>query len=90
MDVEIVKEGEEAKTIGPSRSDAKGQPDLFSATYRIGRSRVTDEELDKYVSRRLIKASLRGLCHASRYEEVCGRTNKIIWPMCTCHYPKDL
>ena len=39
-------------------------------TYRLGRSRVTDETLDEYVERGLLKALLRSLCRAPGREEV--------------------
>jgi hypothetical protein len=56
MDVEIVEEGEEAETAGPVPSVVKGRSDLFSATYRIGWSRVTEEDLDEFVEHGLLKA----------------------------------
>lgn len=34
VDVEIVKEGEEAKTAGPASSGSKGRSDLTPATYQ--------------------------------------------------------
>lgn len=49
MDVEILEEGEEAKTPGPTPSGVLGQPKLLFAIYQLGRSRVTEETLDEYV-----------------------------------------
>ena len=69
-DIEIVEESEEAETAGPAPSSTMGRPDLSPATYRIGRSRVTDDDLDEYVKRGLIKAWLRDLCRARGREEV--------------------
>jgi hypothetical protein len=63
-DVEIVEEGEEGETPGPIPAAAKGQPVLTLATYRLGRSCVTEAELDKYVTQGLIKPTLHGLCRA--------------------------
>lgn len=51
-------------------SAAKGQPDLSPVTYLIGPSRVIEEDLDDYIERGLLKASLRGLCCAPGREEV--------------------
>jgi hypothetical protein len=53
-DVEIVEEGEKGKTLGLVLTAVKGQPDLSPVTYRIGRLRVTEEELDKYVEQGLL------------------------------------
>jgi hypothetical protein len=61
-DVEIVEEGEEGETPRPAPAIAKGKPDLTPATYRLGRSCVTEAELDKYVTQGLIKPTLRELC----------------------------
>jgi hypothetical protein len=49
IDVEIVEEGEEGKSAGPVLATVKGLSDLTPTTYRIGRSRVTEADLDKYV-----------------------------------------
>ena len=38
--------------------------------YRIGRSRITEADLDKYVEQGLLKSMLRGLCCAPGQEEV--------------------
>ena len=38
--------------------------------YWIGRSRVMESDLDKYVEQGLLKSSLRGPCHAPGQEEV--------------------
>ena len=46
--VEIVEEGEEGETTGPVPAAVKGQLDLTPVTYRIGRSRVCEAELDNY------------------------------------------
>jgi hypothetical protein len=64
IDIEIVEEGEEGKSIGPVPATIKGMSDLTPTTYRIGRSRVIEADLDKYVEHGLIKSTLRGLCHA--------------------------
>lgn len=72
VDVEIVEEGEEAETTSPAWYGAKGRPNLFLATYRLGRSRVTEEELDEYIGHGLIKASLCSLCRAPGQEEVAN------------------
>ena len=69
-DMEIVEEVEEGKTVGPVPVAVRGQSDLTPITYRIGRSRATEANLDKYVEQGLLKASLRGLCHAPGQEEV--------------------
>ena len=69
-DVEIVEEGKEAETIGVVPSGAKGRPNLSPTTYRIGRSRMMDDDLDEYVERGLIKALLRDLMCALGWEEV--------------------
>jgi len=49
---------------GPMRATIAGQPDLSPATYRIGRLRVTEKDLDDYVAQGLLKSLLRSLCHA--------------------------
>jgi hypothetical protein len=69
-DVEIVEEGEEGETAGPVPAAMRGQPDLTPVTYRIGRSRVTEAKLDKYVDQGLLKPTLRRLCGAPGREEV--------------------
>jgi hypothetical protein len=69
-DVEIVEEGEEGETAGPVPAAMKGQPDLTPITYRIGQSRVTEAELDKYVDPGLLKPTLHGLCCAPGREEI--------------------
>ena len=70
VDVEIVDEGEEGETTGPVPAVVKGQSDLEPATYRIGRSSVTEAVLDEYVESGLFKALLHSLCHAPSHEEV--------------------
>ena len=55
-DVEIVEKGEEGETVGLVPAAVREQPDLTPITYRIGRSRVMDTELDKYVEQGLLKA----------------------------------
>jgi hypothetical protein len=65
-----VDEGEEGETAGPVPAVVKGQPDLTPVTYWIGRSRVTEADLDKYVEQGLLKSTLRGLCRAPGREEV--------------------
>ena len=70
IDVEIVEEGDQGETPGPVLAAIKGQLNLSSATYRIGRSRVTEAELDKYVDQGLLKPALYGLCRAPDREEV--------------------
>jgi hypothetical protein len=60
----------EGETPRPIPAAAKGQPDLTLATYRLGRSYVTEVELDKYVTQGLIKPTLHGLCRALGREEV--------------------
>ena len=62
-DMEIVEEGNEAKTASPTSPIAKGCLDLFPATFWIGRSRVMEEDLDEFDEHGLIKASLNSLCH---------------------------
>jgi hypothetical protein len=62
--VEIMKEGEEGKTVGPVPATIEGQPDLTLVTYRLGRSHVTEAKLDKYVERGILKSSLRSLWRA--------------------------
>lgn len=69
-DVEIVEEGNEAETTGPAPPAAKGCLDLFPATFWIGQSHVTEEDLDDFVECGLIKALLRNLCHAPGREEM--------------------
>ena len=69
-DVEIVEEGEEGKMAGLVPAAVVGQPDLTPATYRIGRSCVTEKDLDDYVAQGLLKSSLRGSCRALDQEEV--------------------
>ena len=69
-DVEIMEDGEEGKLLGPVPAAVGGQPDLTPAMYRIGRSHVTEEELDGYVGRGLINALLRDLCCAPSQEVV--------------------
>jgi hypothetical protein len=69
-DVETVEEGEEGETAGPVPAAARGQPDLTLVSYRLGRSRVTEAELDKYVKRGILKSSHHGLCRAPGREEV--------------------
>lgn len=51
VNIEIVEEGEEAETIGPAPSGTEGRLDLSSATYLIGRSCMTDDDLNEYVKR---------------------------------------
>ena len=63
-DVEIVEQGHEGETPGLVPAVIKGQLNLTLATYRIGRSRVTEAELDKYVDQGLLKPTLHGLCRA--------------------------
>ena len=70
VDVEVEEEGEEVETAGPAPSGSKEHANLSPATYRIGQSRVTEEDLDDYVGRGLMKAYHRSLCHASEREEV--------------------
>ena len=70
VDVEIVEEGKEGETIGLVPAVVKGQSDLEPATYRIGRSSLTEAVLDEYVEKGLLKASLRSLCRAPGREEV--------------------
>ena len=50
-DVEIVEESKEAETAGPAPSGMEGRLDLSLATYLIGRSHVTNDDLDEYVKR---------------------------------------
>jgi hypothetical protein len=57
-----VEEGEEGETPGPAPAAVKGKPDLTPATYRLGRSCVTEAELNKYVTQGHIKPTLRELC----------------------------
>ena len=71
--MEIVEEGEEGETAGPVPVAVQGQPDLTPTTYRLGRSCVTEVELNKYVERGILKPSLRGLCRAPGQEEVPHR-----------------
>jgi hypothetical protein len=65
-----MEEGEEGETTGPMPAAVRGHPDLTLVTYRLGRSRVTKAELDKYVKRGILKSSLCGLCRAPGQEEV--------------------
>ena len=64
-DVEIVEQGHEGETPGPVPAVIKGQFNLTLATNRIGRSGITEVELDKYVDQGLLKPTLHGLCRAS-------------------------
>ena len=70
VDVEIVEEGKEGETIGLVPAVVKGKTYLEPATYRIGRSSLTEAVLDEYVEKGLLKASLRSLCRAPGREEV--------------------
>jgi hypothetical protein len=64
IDVEIMEEGEEGKSARPVPATIKGLSDLTPTTYQIGRSSVTEVDLDKYVEQGLLKSTLHGLCHA--------------------------
>jgi hypothetical protein len=64
VDVEILEDGEEGETVGSVPAAIGGQPDLTPVMYRIGRTRVIEEDLDDYIGRGLIKASMRDLCRA--------------------------
>jgi hypothetical protein len=68
--MEIMEEGEEGETAGSVPAAVRGQLDLTPVTYQIGRSRVTEADLDNYVEQGLLKASLHGLCCAPSWEEV--------------------
>lgn len=50
---------------GSVRSGAKKQPNLLPSTYRLGRSRVTEDVLDDFVRSGLLNASLRSYSWAS-------------------------
>jgi hypothetical protein len=65
IDVKIMEEGEEGESTRPVQATVKGQSDLTPMTYRIGRSRVIEADLNKYVEQGLLKSTLRGLCHTS-------------------------
>ena len=65
-----MEEGEEGESAGPVPSAVQGQAALTPATYRIGRSLVTEVDLDKYVEQGHLKSSLSGLCCALGQEEV--------------------
>ena len=65
-----MEEGEEGETVGPVPAAVRGQPDLTPVTYCLGRSRVTEAELDKCVERGILKPSLCSLCRAPGREEV--------------------
>ena len=69
-DVEVVEEGVEGETMGPVPAAFRDKPDLSPVTYRLGRSRVTEAELDKYVEQGILKSSLCGLCRAPGGEGV--------------------
>lgn len=68
--MEIVEEGNEAETAGPMLPTSKGCPDLFPATFWIGRSRVMEEDLYEFDEHGLIKALPHSLCHTLGREEV--------------------
>ena len=65
-----MEEGKEGESAGSVPAAVQGQSDLTPASYRIGQSRVTEVDLDKYVEQGLLKSMLRGLCRAPRQEEV--------------------
>ena len=65
-----MEEGEEGETTGPVLAAVRGKPDLSPFTYLLGRSRVTEEELDEYVERGILKPLLHGLCRALGREEI--------------------
>lgn len=70
IDVEIVDDSEEDETRGPAPVVVKGQLDLEPATYRIGRSSVSEADLDEYVKEELLKPTLHSWCCALGREEV--------------------
>jgi hypothetical protein len=69
-DVEIVEGGEEGETIGPTPVAHHGQVDLEPATYRLGRSKVTETVLDEYMADGLLHRTMRNWCRAPGHEEM--------------------
>jgi hypothetical protein len=70
IDIELVEDEEEGETAGSVPASAKGQLDLEPATYRLGRSKVTEAELDRYLAEGLIHPAMRAHCRAPGSEEV--------------------
>jgi hypothetical protein len=48
-DVEILEDGEECESAGAVPAVVRGLLDLTPVTYHLGRSRVKETDLDKYV-----------------------------------------
>lgn len=61
MDIDV-EAGDEGETAGPVPTAAKGRLDLEPASFCFGRSSVTEDDLDKYVRRRLLSSPLRSWC----------------------------
>lgn len=61
IDIEGVEE-QEGETMGPTSIAVDGRKDLEPVTYWLGRSKVTEVDLDKYVVDGLIHSTMHTWC----------------------------
>jgi hypothetical protein len=58
FDVEIIDDEEEGETAGSVLATAKGRVAFKTATYHLGRSKVTEVLLDQYLAKDLIHPTM--------------------------------
>lgn len=64
------EDSEDCTGAGSNFSKTGEQAPVFGSSYRLGRSRVTDDDLDEYVRYGLLHGSMRSYCRAPDLEEI--------------------